>query len=298
MALGKDQIGGEHSEKGKIGVQMMMLKGKVEELGVYETMKQVRELGYRSVEVSQIPMTPENVAELKRASEDFDIEIAAMSAAVDPTIPGAPGETLTNDFDKIVNDCKTLNCNFLRIGMLPLNLMGDKDHIMAFIEKAEGFAERLAEHEIELYYHNHHIEFKKYDGEYLIDIMRDNTSKLGFELDVHWIHRGGADPIEVIKNFAGRISLLHLKDYRIGSINMSALENNDMETFFNDFRNVIEFAEVGEGNLDMKALIEVGLESGAKHFLVEQDDTYGRDPFDCLKTSAENLRKLGYADWF
>ena len=33
-------------------------------------------------------------------------------------------------------------------------------------------------------------------------------------------------------------------------------------------------------------------------FLVEQDDVYGRDPFDCLQASAENLRKMGYSDWF
>ena len=83
-------------------------------------MRKVNELGYHAVEVSQIPMTAENVSELKRASEDFDIKIAALSAAVEPMMPGMPGETLSNDFDKIVNDCKTLNCNFLRIGMIPL----------------------------------------------------------------------------------------------------------------------------------------------------------------------------------
>ena len=77
-------------------------------------MRKISELGYHAVEVSQIPMTPENVAELKRASGDFDIKIAAMSAGLEPMLPGAPGETLTNDFDKIVSDCKTLNCNFLR----------------------------------------------------------------------------------------------------------------------------------------------------------------------------------------
>ena len=71
-------------KKGKIGVQMMMLKEKVEENGAYETMKKLRELGFGAVEVSQIPMTEENVDELKRASEDFDIEIAAISAGLDP----------------------------------------------------------------------------------------------------------------------------------------------------------------------------------------------------------------------
>ncbi|RDW21885.1 sugar phosphate isomerase [Oceanobacillus arenosus] len=284
--------------KGKIGVQMMMLKGKVEEIGAYETMKKLHELGFGAVEVSQIPMTEENVAELKRASEEFDIKIAALSAGLEPMLPGAPGETLSNDFDKIVNDCKTLNCNFIRIGMLPLNVMGDKDQILAFIERAEAMAERLAEHGIELYYHTHHIEFQKFDGEFLLDIMKNNTSKLGFELDVHWIQRAGVNPITFVQQYKGRIALLHLKDYRIGKLEVNEEDLKDMGKFFNKFTNLIEFAEVGEGNLDIKGVIEAGLESGAQYFLIEQDDTYGRDPFDCLETSANNLRELGYADWF
>lgn len=280
--------------KGKIGVQMMMLKGTVEEIGVYETMRRIHNLGYRAVEVSQIPMTEENVAQLKQASDDFNIEIAALSAAVEPMMPGMPGETLTNDFEKIVQDCQTLGCRYLRIGMMPLASMETKESVMAFIEKAEGFAEQLAEHGISLYYHTHHIEFQKHDGEYLLDIIKNNTSKLGFELDVHWIQRGGANPVDVIRSYAGRVSLLHLKDYRIGQLKMP----EDMSQFFNAFSNIIEFAEIGEGNLVFPPMIEAGIESGVEYFFVEQDDTYGRDPFDCLKISAENLRKLGYSDWF
>lgn len=284
--------------KGKIGVQMMMLKGKVEEIGVYETMRKIRDLGYRSVEVSQIPMTLENVEELRRASKDFDIDITALSASVEPMLPGAPGETLTNDFEKIVGDCKKLDCHYLRIGMMPLDRMGDIDQIMQFIEKAEELAIKLSKQGIKLYYHTHHIEFQKFDGEYLLDMMKNNTSKLGFELDVHWIQRAGVNPVEFIKQYKGRISLLHLKDYRIGKMDLHDVDFKDMAKFKDIFSNTIEFAEIGEGNLDMKAIIEAGLESGAKYFLVEQDDTYGRDPLECLNISARNLRALGYSDWF
>lgn len=157
----------------------------------------------------------------------------------------------------------------------------------------------MAEHKIELYYHNHHIEFQKYDGEYLLDIIKDNTRRIGFELDVHWIQRGGLDPVAVINKFEGRIALIHLKDYRIGQLDMSSFKNDfDQDKFFQAFNNVIQFAELGEGSLDLKAIIEAGLNSGSQYFLIEQDDLYGRDPFDCLKTSADHLRSLGYSDWF
>src|SRR5690625_7709149 len=85
--------------------------------------------------------------------------------------------------------------------------------------------------------------------------MRDNTEKLGFELDVHWIQRAGANPIEVIKEYDGRVSLLHLKDYRIGRLDLTPEELADYDKFMKKFVEVIEFAEVGEGNLDMKGII-------------------------------------------
>ena len=213
-------------------------------------------------------------------------------------MPGMPGETLTDDFNKIVQDCKTLDCNFLRIGMLPLTIMGDKEKIMQFISKAEDMAHSLAEQGIELYYHTHHVEFQKFDGEYLLDLIKNNTSKLGFELDIHWIQRAGENPVDIITQYKDRISLLHLKDYRIGQLDLNEEDFKDMPKFFNKFTNLIEFAEVGEGNMNIPAVIDAGLASGAKYFLVEQDDTYGRDPFECLEISAQNLRKLGYADWF
>src|SRR5215204_774052 len=53
----------EDNRMPKIGVQMMMLKQHVERLGPYATLKRVADIGFSSVEVSQIPMTPEVVNE-------------------------------------------------------------------------------------------------------------------------------------------------------------------------------------------------------------------------------------------
>ena len=50
--------------------------------------------------------------------------------------------------------------------------------------------------------------------------------------------------------------------------------------------------------LSAKECIEAGLAGGSEYFLIEQDATYGRDPFESLKISKANLEKLGYADWF
>jgi sugar phosphate isomerase/epimerase len=158
-------------------------------------------------------------------------------------------------------------------------------------------AARLSEHGIGLYYHNHHVEFAKYDGQYILDIIRDSAPRLKFELDVHWIQRGGRDPVSVLKEYAGLVDLVHLKDYRIGQMPENAfasLSAGDLQGFMAAFEGVVQFAEIGEGNLDFISIIEQSLASGAKYLLIEQDKQYGRDPFDCLATSRKNLIALGY----
>ncbi len=284
-------------KKGLIGIQMSTIKDKIEELGAYGTLKACAELGYHCVEVSQIPMTPENVEGMRKASEEFGVKIAACSAALEPMVPGMPGEYLVSDFDKIVADCKTLNCDMLRIGMLPMTCMGSREKAIEFVKRADEMALRLKEHDIDLYYHNHHVEFTKYDGEYLLDIIKDTTKHMGFELDIHWIQRGGENPVDFIKKYAGRIRLLHLKDYRIGEVKIPEGDFT-VEKFMSAFNNIVEFAEVGEGSLPVKECIEAGLEGGSEYFLIEQDATYGRDPFESLKISRDNLIRLGYEDWF
>ena len=287
--------------KPKIGVQAMMLKEKFEEFGPFETLKKVSELGFSSVEISQIPMTAENVAELKRAKDELGMDIGALSCVVANEGSGG-NDDLETKFDKIVEDCKTLDVDLLRIGMLPFKNMRNLDTVLEFTRQANDYAVKLKEHGINLYYHNHHVEFRKYDGKFMLDIIAEECPDLGFELDLHWVQRGGANPIDIIEKYSDRIELIHLKDYRIGAIPDEAFElldkGNVME-FYQAFTNIIEFAELGQGSMDYKAIIEAILKAGGvRYMLVEQDMLYGRDPFDCLVDSRDHLIELGYKDLF
>lgn len=278
----------------------MMLKEKFEELGAFETLKKVSELGYNSVEISQIPMTPENVAEIKRAKDELGMEIASLSCVVEDDGSGG-NDDLETKFDKIVADCKELDVDLLRIGMLPFPNMKNLDTVLEFTRKANDYAARLQKEGINLYYHNHHVEFRKYDGKFLLDIIAEECPDLGFEIDLHWVQRGGASPIDVLNKHAGRTALVHLKDYRIGEISEDAfdsLEEGDVMSFYSAFTNTIEFAELGQGSMDYKPIIETALDTGVRYLLVEQDMLYGRDPFDCLADSRDHLIELGYKDLF
>ncbi len=278
----------------------MMLKDSFAEVGAFATLRRVSEIGYHAVEISQIPMTAANVAELDQSRSELGMDIASLSVMLEKP-KGRPGESLRDDFEKIVDDAKRLDTSLLRIGMLPFPAMKSIDAVIDFAKEANGYAERLQEHGISLYYHNHHIEFAKFDGRYMLDIISDNSPAMGLEIDVHWVQRGGLDPVRTLDTYAGRTAMVHLKDYRIGQLPESAfglLDAGDVAGFMTEFKNVVQFAEVGEGNLDFPSIIDHAQAGGAQYLLVEQDELYGLTVWEALQTSHGNLVAMGFKDLF
>jgi len=281
----------------KIGVQMMMLKNKVEQSGPYEVLRRLDTIGFKAVEVSQISMTSQNVAEMRRAKDELGIDFGALSAGLE----AGPNDSLIDDYAKIVDDARTLGASRLRIGMMPFAAMASHEALLEFCRQAEKISSRLAEDGITLYYHNHHLEFAKRDGITILDTIRAEAPTLRLEIDVHWVQRGGKDPVRTLQKYAGLVDLVHLKDYRIGELPptaFEALQSGDYAAFMQAFTGVAQFGEIGEGNLEWTEIIDQAIASGAEYLLIEQDDQYGRDPFDCLQTSRENLVALGFESLF
>jgi sugar phosphate isomerase/epimerase len=107
--------------------------------------------------------------------------------------------------------------------------------------------------------------------------------------------------VRTLEKYAGRTAMVHLKDYRIGQMPQSSfglLEAGDFAGFMAEFKNVVQFAEVGEGNLDFPSIIPAAQAAGAQYLLVEQDELYGRTVWDALQTSYDNLVAMGHGGLF
>lgn len=50
---------------------------------------------------------------------------------------------------------------------------------------------------------------------------------------------------------------------------------------------------MGHGCQNVKSIVDAGLESGAKWFIVEQDQSVGRAPLEAAKMSRDTLFALG-----
>ncbi len=65
-----------------------------------------------------------------------------------------------------------------------------------------------------------------------------------------------------------------------------------------DLFKMVQFAEVGEGALDFVSIIDACENSEVQYMPIEQDMTYGRDPYESLEISKSNLVAMGHADKF
>ncbi|MDF2566635.1 MAG: Xylose isomerase domain protein barrel [Oscillospiraceae bacterium] len=93
-------------------------------------------------------------------------------------------------------------------------------------------------------------------------------------LDTYWVQAAGGDPAKWIKKLSGRLECVHLKD-------MAYIDKQR------------RFAPVYEGNMNFDAIIQACAEAKTEYLLVEQDDCYGQDLFECLRVSYENLKSKG-----
>lgn len=279
-----------------VGLQLMMLKDRINEKGMYEVLREVRELDIDAVEVSQVEMTDELIDDLVRGRADFGVETAAMSASI---APGGNGFALETEFDRAVEACRKTGSRFLRIGMMPFTAMTSKAATEEWAASVESYAARLAEQGITLCYHNHHVDLIQFEGERIFDIVRRVAPSLLFEVDLHWVQRGGMAPLDMLEAYAGVCKLIHVKDFRVAPMPADAVEKLqakelDMKDFYGIFLSLAQFAEVGQGNMNWPALLPAAQKAGAEYFLIEQDDTYGRDPIDSIRESREYLKSIGY----
>ncbi|MDY4387845.1 sugar phosphate isomerase/epimerase family protein [Pectobacterium aroidearum] len=126
---------------------------------------------------------------------------------------------------------------------------------------------------MQLAYHNHNFEMKKYRGKTALEIMLDaaEPENLMLEMDVAWVSRGGQDPVRLLRHYKGRIYSIHAKDNT--SIGIRDDEMN--------------FAPPGEGILAWEEIIPAAAKAGTHWFVAEHD--LPKDPQAIISAAYQSL---------
>lgn len=235
-----------------------------------ESLKELKTIGYHEVQLSAVGCmngsNPEVTAKDCRAILD-DLQVSAP-------LTHRGWDEIKDRTDECIEFHKTIGAELVAIGSIPGEYRSEGlDGYRRFVDDAEPAIAKLKAAGLFFAYHNHAFEFERMgpEGERPFQAMVGRGSPdFLFEIDTYWVVHGGIDLLELIQGLQGRIPMVHLKD-------------------MNPFGNEIRMTPVGEGNLNWPSILAALQESGTYLGAVEQDDCYGRDPFDCLKSSLDYL---------
>ena len=253
-------------KKLKIAAQLYTVRNFCkDEEGIRQTAEKIAKIGYKYVQISALAEIPNE--NMRRIMDDNGLKIVATHFGFD---------RYQNDIDAMIDKHLTFGCPNAGIGSMPSGeFRASEQGYLDFAAKAEAVAEKLWKHGIHFIYHNHAFEMHKFGGKTGLDLLYDSTKALCGELDVHWIVAGGGDPVVWIEKLAGRMNVIHYKDFGV------------------DIEGKRVFKEIGEGNLNWKAINDACEKAGVEYCIVEQDDCYDRDPFESLAISYRNMKEMG-----
>lgn len=225
------------------------------------TIARVAEMGYRGVEFAGYGgIKPDEMARLVKEN---NLEVYGTHFGKLPKTQ--------RELDLEIEMNLALNNPYLICPYMPMETRQDA---LCLAELMNQCQRQLRPHGLRLGYHNHAHEFKQADGQYLMDILLENTDPDIFaEIDVFWVAYAGLDPIQYIQKYPGRQPVIHLKEL-----------GRDKKT------NV----EIGQGILDFGAIIQTARTLGVERFIVEQEE-YTMPPLQSCEASLKALEKLDLA---
>ena len=240
-----------------------------------EKLKKLRDIGYRSIQGGFMPGI--SAGEHKALIEGLGMEFCCLAGGF---------EDIEKEPAKYIEYCRAFDCDEVMIGTMPAEYREDYDGYMKAAERINAAGRALAKEGVFLGYHNHAQEFRRFpNGKVGMDLLFEqfDPAAVHFMLDTHWVQAGGGDVLWWIERCKGRLNYLHVKDYRIAPANFNTgIGDADKQ-----------FAQIGDGNLPWQAIVDTALAVGVRAFIVEQDFTYGEDPFDCAAMSYATLKSCG-----
>ena len=229
------------------------------------SLKKVKDLGYDAVQLSGHGKISDE--EMKKIVDDAGLTICATHTSY---------ELMRDEPQKVIDQHNLWECKHPAIGGLPQDYRNPEGFVK-FAKEASEVAKKLYEDAGLIFsYHNHSFELEKFGDRPGLQILYEDSDPKYFnsEIDTYWVQHGGGDPAAWIRKLKGRAYLVHFKDM--------AMKGREQL-----------FAEVGEGNLNWPAILDACKEAGTEWYIVEQDRTYDRDPFDSLAISFNNMKTMG-----
>jgi sugar phosphate isomerase/epimerase len=226
------------------------------------TLGAVARMGYAGVEFAGY--YGRSAQELRAMLDGLGLAVAGTHIGLHTLLGDRLAETV--EFNRTLGNC------FLVVPDLPEERRNSR---AAWLDTARLFneiAERLAQEDMVVGYHNHHVEFTPMDGELPWDTFFGNTREdVVMQLDIGNAFRGGVEPIAVLERYPGRAVTVHLKEY--SQVSPEAL--------------------IGEGEVRWDDVFRLCETIGGTAWYIVEQESYAYPPLECVDRCLRALRTMG-----
>jgi sugar phosphate isomerase/epimerase len=253
------------------------------------TLKKVSDIGYKNIEF--YTTYGHSHEEFKKILDAHGLHASSAHVSI--------GEFEAGGIEKVAESYASYGVECICIPYLP----GEAKHAGGHefpetLMSIKKIALEVAKYNITLTYHNHGNELAFLpNGVRILDVLYGSIPKdyLQCQLEVGWLTDAGADPIEYVRKYSGRVAQCHLKDFtysgklpaRIAkAVGIRVEGEDDPESHF-------VFMPVGQGVLPIKGLIPELEKAGCRQLIIEQDcPAPGQDIFEGIEFGLHYLQDL------
>lgn len=177
-------------------------------------------------------------------------------------------ETLTNHMPALAESARNLGARYVTLPAIPPERRTSLDDYKRMADIFNNIGQDAKKEGIRFAYHNHGYGLQDAQGVIPFELLMDATDpdSVFLEMDIFWTTAGKADPIAYLRKYAGRYTMMHLKDMK------------KLTFFEGDGGNPQQWTALfpvmtsaGSGVLDLDGILTAALETGVEHFFVEQD---------------------------
>ncbi len=245
----------------KVGLQLFTVREDLER-DFEGTIAKIAELGYQGVEFAGFyGRSAEQINELLKK---HNLEVVGSHTQY---------ADLVNDAQSLIDYNKAIGNKYIIVPYLSEEQRGNWPEIFANLRK---IAEVCNQNGVTLLYHNHDFELTEKIGEHtVLDALYSElpADLIQVELDTAWVQYSGYDAVEYIEKYAGRLPLVHWKDFK-------RTEDG------------IQMMELNEGEVDVARIGDAAAKAGVEWIVVEQDNSL-QAPMQSIEQSINWVKSYG-----
>lgn len=227
---------------------------------VLRSFRKVSDIGYRYIQIQWI--SPEVPMEFVR---DALIETRLECVGTQDYT-----EVVMRQLDEVIKMNELWGGSYVCVSGIPERYRS-YEGCLEFSKELNGLSEKLEKKGKVLNFHPRANDVIHFDTKNSLDIILENSrGPCQFLLDVYHLVKAGLDAVDWIYKVRGRNDLIHFKDMKLNPDGREAL------------------APVGQGRIRWEEIFKACEETGVRYGFAEQE-TWEKDPFECLRESYEYM---------